>query len=51
LYPNFLVKAAVISTLSSLPTSRPWKYVAGVKNCYADSLTTSLTGRKPKVEG
>ncbi|MEG4574851.1 hypothetical protein QUA56_19495 [Microcoleus sp. N3A4] len=33
------VKAAVISTPSSLPSSRPPKYVTGVKNCYAKLLT------------
>ncbi len=33
------VKFAVISTSSSLPSSRPRKYVAGVKNCYAELLT------------
>ncbi|MEG4964803.1 MULTISPECIES: hypothetical protein [unclassified Microcoleus] len=23
----------------TLPSSRPWKYIAGVKNCYAESPT------------
>ncbi|WP_293359256.1 MULTISPECIES: hypothetical protein [unclassified Microcoleus] len=32
------IKAAEIATASSLPSSRPWKYVAGVKNCYAKLL-------------